>query len=140
MTFCPTGWFGRCLLRTGAPREPYPPVEPDLVVDEAPVALTQYGIDGHVQASPGHTPGSLSVLLSDGSALVGDMLAGGILLGGIVRAGRAKPPPFEEDASMAAREIRRLAATGVQTFYLGHGGPVTVKEATRHADCVAPRG
>lgn len=57
MTFCPTGWFGRCLLRTGAPREPYPPVEPDLVVDEAPVALTQYGFAVHVQASPGHTPG-----------------------------------------------------------------------------------
>jgi len=133
MRFCPTGWFGRVFLRAGAPTQPYPRFEADIVLDDDPLDLAPFGVDGRLEPTPGHTPGSLSVLMPDGAALVGDMLAGGLLLGGIAWHGRAKQPPFEEEPHVVAHEIHRLVEAGAKTFYLGHGGPVSAAEARRHA-------
>jgi glyoxylase-like metal-dependent hydrolase (beta-lactamase superfamily II) len=58
----------------------YPELEPDVAVRE-PATLAPWGIDGKVVAMPGHTPGSVVVLLANHAAFVGDALAGGSLGG-----------------------------------------------------------
>jgi glyoxylase-like metal-dependent hydrolase (beta-lactamase superfamily II) len=46
-------------------------VDADLVVRE-PLDLAPWGVAGRVVPMPGHTPGSLVVVLDDGRAFVGD--------------------------------------------------------------------
>ncbi|WP_426445932.1 MBL fold metallo-hydrolase [Paenibacillus sp. S-38] len=133
MTFCPTGWFGRLFIKTPLMREPYIGFEPDLLLTErGEIPLGPYGIPGTVKHTPGHTSGSISIELPSREALVGDLVASGILLGGIMRKHHAIRPPFEEDPHLVARELTRLLDSGVDKFYMGHGGPLHAREVSRH--------
>lgn len=134
MTMCPTGWFGRILLKSRAPLADYPRFAADRVLrGRDPLDLREFGVAGRIQPTPGHTPGTLSVLLDNGKALAGDMIASGILLGGMIRTHVAKSPPFEEDPHQVARELEEMVSRGAQHFYIGHGGPLLAAEVTRHA-------
>jgi hydroxyacylglutathione hydrolase len=55
---------------------PFPPFEPDIYLAGV-WDLSEYGINGKVVPLPGHTEGSLAVLLDSGEAFVGDLLRGG---------------------------------------------------------------
>ena len=134
MTFCPTGWFGRLFLKTSLMFEPYKKFAPDILLsnDDA-LDLGDYGIHGAVRHTPGHTAGSISVELFTKDALVGDLIASGILLGGIMRISHAKRPPFEDDPRIAGLALQSLLDSGMERFYMGHGGPLTAREVQRHA-------
>ncbi len=54
----------------------FPGVRADLALD-APLDLRPYGVAGRVEPLPGHTPGSVVVLLDSGDAVVGDLVRGG---------------------------------------------------------------
>jgi glyoxylase-like metal-dependent hydrolase (beta-lactamase superfamily II) len=134
MTFCPTGPVGRLFLRTPAPHQPYEGFVPDLMMrhgDE--ISLREFGVDGIVRHSAGHTPGSVSIELASREVLVGDLIASGILIGGIAFTGRAIRPPFEDDAERVSRELEGMVHRGATRFYLGHGGPLDAAEVMRHA-------
>lgn len=134
MAHCPTGAVGSLFLMTPIPREPYSGFEPDIMLaDGEELDLGQYGISGTLVHTPGHTSGSISVVLSDREALVGDLVASGMLLGSLVPRNRAIRPPFEDDPRAVARELMRLLARGVERFHLGHGGPLRAGEVRRHA-------
>jgi glyoxylase-like metal-dependent hydrolase (beta-lactamase superfamily II) len=134
MTFCTTDWFSRLFLRTNMIRRPYTAFIPDILLSQDEVKdLAPYGIAGRVRSTPGHTKGSLSLELDSGEAFVGDLVASGVLLGGIARMDHAKRPPFEDDPQRVGMELRRLVEAGIETFYLGHGGPLPAKEVSRHA-------
>lgn len=135
MTFCPTGWAGRMFLRTPAPHQSYTPFEPDVLLSNCQAFdLSQYGVTGSVKHTPGHTRGSISIEVGSKDALVGDLVASGILIGGVIRTKHAIRPPFEDDPRAVAKELLRLADDGVEKFYLGHGGALTVREVRRHAE------
>jgi len=110
---------------------PYTPFEADLLLDKE-LSLAEYGIDGSIESLPGHTPGSLVILLDDGDALVGDLMAGGYL-GGAISPDSPGGHYYHDDACAIRGTIERLLARGVQRFYLGHGGPV---EAARVREAV----
>ncbi|WP_437280889.1 MBL fold metallo-hydrolase [Sorangium sp. So ce375] len=139
MTLCPTGWFGRLFVRTPLPHERYTPVAPDIVLSgDETLDLAPYGVAGRVRPTPGHTQGSLSVVLEESrEALVGDLVASGLMLGGLARLGHAIRPPFELDPRAVGVELGRLADEGIQTFHLGHGGPLGADEVRRHARVLA---
>lgn len=103
----------------------YPEFEPDITVTErAPVDLSPWGIDGKAIAMPGHTAGSVVVVMSDHSAFVGDMIAGGSL-GGQLWASSPGEHYYHADIAQNRRNIQALLAMGISKFYLGHGGPVS---------------
>lgn len=134
MTYCPTGWAGRLFLRTPVPHEPYIGFEPDILLSHSEsLDLAPYGIPGTIKSMRGHTAGSISVDLSTGDALVGDLVASGILIGGIARRARPIRPPFEDDPRAVAVALENLLATGVERFHLGHGGPLKADAVRRHA-------
>ncbi len=134
MTFCPTGWFGRLFLKTPLMFEPYTGFEPDILLSgDETLDLRRYGIPGTVKQTSGHTAGSLSVELSTKEALVGDLIASGILLGGLVRTNHAIRPPFEDDPHAVGLALQRLLDSGMERFYMGHGGPLQAAEVGRHA-------
>lgn len=134
MTFCPTGWAGRIFLKLPLISEPYTGFEPDILLTDSDVLdLSRYGIPGTVKHTPGHTAGSISLELTTHQALVGDLLAAGILIGGLLRTGHAIRPPFEEHPHTVGQELQRLLDSGIEKFYLGHGGPLMAREVRRHA-------
>jgi glyoxylase-like metal-dependent hydrolase (beta-lactamase superfamily II) len=99
------------------------PTHPDLVLD-GPRSLRDFGVDGRVIETPGHTPGSISLLLADGDAVVGDLLMGGFL-GGLVRRGVPNVAYFQEDDRDAQRSLRTVLASGARRLWVGHGGPLS---------------
>lgn len=134
MTYCETGWVSRLFYRTGVIVQPYEPFTPDILLkDGQTLDLAPYGMAGRARPTPGHTAGSLSLELDSGDALVGDLLASGVLLGGLMRTGHARRPPFEDDPATVSLQLQQLVAGGMQTFHLGHGGPLPAKEVMRHA-------
>ncbi len=72
-----------------------------------------------VLATPGHTPGSVSVI-DNGTGL---LIAGDALT---VEGGRASEPPaeFTADSDGARDSIRALAALSFNTLLVGHGDPI----------------
>jgi hydroxyacylglutathione hydrolase len=138
MTFCPTGRVGMLFLKTPFPHQPYEGFVPDIMMNNAEsVNLAEFGVDGFVRHTAGHTPGSIAVELSSRDALVGDLIASGILIGGIARIGRAIRPPFEDDPQMVSRQLQRMVQGGASRFYMGHGGPLQAAEIMRHAAYLA---
>lgn len=117
----PTGTTG-ALLKPFLPKV-FPEIAPDIVVRE-PVDLRPWGVDGQVMQLPGHTPGSLVVVLSNHAAFVGDVMLGG-WLGGALFASRPGEHYYQADPAQNRRNIASLLAMGVDRFYLGHGGPVS---------------
>jgi glyoxylase-like metal-dependent hydrolase (beta-lactamase superfamily II) len=134
MTYCPTGPVGKLFFKTPIPHEPYEGFEADILMKNGDVmTLEDFGVDGIVRHTAGHTPGSIAVELASQDMLVGDLVASGILIGGIAFTGRAIRPPFEDDPQTVARELTRMLESGAKRFYMGHGGPLEAIEVTRHA-------
>lgn len=134
MSFCPTGWFGRLFIKTRLMYEPYVGFRPDiLLANDDALDLSRFGFAGVVKHTPGHTAGSISVELASKDALVGDLIASGVLLGGIVRTSHAKRPPFEDNPHAVGNALQRLVDSGMERFYMGHGGPLMSSEVARHA-------
>jgi glyoxylase-like metal-dependent hydrolase (beta-lactamase superfamily II) len=72
---------------------------------------------------PGHTAGSIVVVMADHSAFVGDMMMGGSF-GGAFSPSQPGEHYYQADGAKNRRNIQTLLAMGVEKFYLGHGGPV----------------
>jgi hydroxyacylglutathione hydrolase len=58
------------LLRSNATE--FDEVEPEILVDEE-MDLLEFGVNGRIVHTPGHTSGSISLLLDSGEAFVGDL-------------------------------------------------------------------
>lgn len=101
----------------------YRPVIPSVLVD-GPIELHSFGVSGKIVPMPGHTPGSLVVVLNDGTAFVGDMILGGFL-GGLLFPSKPQEHYYHSDRERNRSNIGKVLQMGVQTFHLGHGGPVT---------------
>jgi glyoxylase-like metal-dependent hydrolase (beta-lactamase superfamily II) len=117
----PTGTTG-ALLKPFLPKV-FPEISPDIVVRD-PVDLRPWGIEGQVLPLPGHTPGSIVVVLANHAAFVGDVMLGG-WLGGALFASRPGEHYYQADPAQNRRNITSLLAMGIDRFYLGHGGPVS---------------
>jgi hydroxyacylglutathione hydrolase len=101
------------------------PVEPDIIVD-GEMDLKGFGINGSIIPTPGHTDGSISILLESGEALVGDLVVGGMI-------NHKKPSHslFAEDKEQAINSVMLLLERGAKVFYGSHGGPFTAEEVRK---------
>lgn len=99
--------FARRLMRfTG--------VEPDLLVDDV-FDLGNFGFPGQVIHTPGHTHGSMVVLMEGGELIGGDSVFG--------LENKQHFPPFAEDLSALVGSWEKLKQLPVKTFYPAHGRP-----------------
>lgn len=102
------GLAGRALYRA---------VRPTLLVEDDR-DLAPYGVAGRIIHTPGHTAGSLSVVLGSGEAFVGDACFNIPIL-----RRRSVLPPFADDVPALLRSWERLLGTGARTFHPAHGRP-----------------
>ncbi len=88
------------------------------------MSLDEFGVNATVLATPGHTPGSVSVLLPSGDAIIGDLLMGGIM-GGAFLATRPNFHYFADNIEQAMESVDRVLSQASAKLYVGHGGPLS---------------
>jgi len=103
-----------------------PTTKVDLVIGDEGLPLTDYGVPGRVIYTPGHTLGSLSVLLDSGEAFVGDLAMNKLPL-------RFGPglPIFAEDIQKVKESWKYLLEKGARRVYPGHGKPFSAEVLRR---------
>ncbi|MDA2807728.1 MBL fold metallo-hydrolase [Nocardiopsis suaedae] len=112
--------FGHVLRRTMRPT--FPAFTPDIVLDGR-TDLAHHGAPVTALHTPGHTPGSLSLLHhGEGDALVGDLLAGSML-----RGDRPDAPFFAQSLTEIESSVRTVLAEGPRRLLFGHGHPASAR-------------
>jgi glyoxylase-like metal-dependent hydrolase (beta-lactamase superfamily II) len=99
--------------------------------------LETYGIPGTIHHLPGHTAGSVGLVLDSGEAIVGDVVMGGFL-GGTLLPKRPNYHYFAENISQVRQSIAYLLTLPVHTLFVGHGGPLSVEAVRRKWRALAP--
>ena len=131
-TLRPTKWHWKFLRRRIIDLK-LPPVELDIVMGgSASYDLQPWGLAGRIIPTPGHTPGSLSVVLDNGEAIIMDMMSTGVFMGGIFWHRRVKHPAFHHDLDQLRQSFDRLLAENIHRFYLGHGKPANRQQVERY--------
>lgn len=104
------------LLRLAGGARPWPREVLDRVLWLDPVGTDDWydlgplcGFDARARLMPGHSPGSVSLLLPDGAMLTGDLVVGTL---------------FAENRAQAAASLRAIAAQRPPIAYPGHGAPL----------------
>jgi glyoxylase-like metal-dependent hydrolase (beta-lactamase superfamily II) len=115
-----TMWFPKLMsvigraLNKGVGR--YAPVVPDIAISRR-FDLQAYGIEGYILPTPGHTAGSLTVVIEKDHAIVGDTLFN-IFKHSVF-------PPYANDQEELLKSWKKLLDIGCECFYPGHGKPFT---------------
>jgi len=116
------GW--RCFRSMVSDLRTYSFTPDHIMKGDETVDLQPWGIEGKVIHTPGHTPGSVSVVLENGEVIVTDMVASGIGLGGVMFNSRVKHPAFHDDLIQLESSFEKIFAEPGDIYYLGHGGPL----------------
>jgi len=95
-------------------------VTADVVMDEE-FDLDEYGISGKVIHTPGHSQSSISIVLDNGEALVGDLIREekpGVLGLGM----------FYEDGETALESVKKIEAYKPRIIYLSHSTTIDIND------------
>lgn len=119
----PWGHIVRNLLKPLKPIFDFSSSNVDVVIKDDGLSLEGYGIPGKIIHTPGHTLGSVSVLLDTGEAFVGCMTHNNPPF-------RLRPglPIFAEDLSKLKHSWKLLLKEGAKTIYPAHGKSFPVEE------------
>ncbi len=120
------GRFMTRMIGSFSSRIKIPVADADITLG-AEFPLAQFGIKGTVIHTPGHTLGSVSILLDTGEAFVGDLAMNMFPL--TVRPGL---PIFAEDLRKVKESWKMLLDRGAKTVYPAHGKPFGVGRHLRH--------
>ena len=117
---CPTGFVARQRLAKDQAAS-YPGFAATTFIDTDTPLGPIAGLDGRVAPLPGHTPGSLVVIVP-GAVFTGDLLRGAIVGGG------AELHFYMCDVEKNRRDVRGLVEglpPGPAAFFVGHFGPLS---------------
>jgi glyoxylase-like metal-dependent hydrolase (beta-lactamase superfamily II) len=92
----------------------YAPVRPDITVAER-FELAPFGFNAYILHTPGHTKGSLSIIVDDEIAFTGDNMVGLFEC--------SLFPPFGDNVPGIIRSWKTLLETGCNLFIPVHGTP-----------------
>ena len=85
--------------------------------------LDEFGVAGAILHTPGHTAGSISLMLDSGDAIIGDVIMGGYA-GGAIRPSQPNFHYFADDLPGAMASLDRILAATSARLFVGHGGPL----------------
>lgn len=100
--------------------EDFDPFKPDVLLSEG-TSLKDYGLEGTIIHLPGHTPGSIGLLLPNGSLLAGDTFANN---------GKPSAAPNAMNFNSLFSSIASIRNQEIKTVYPGHGRPFDFKDFT----------
>jgi glyoxylase-like metal-dependent hydrolase (beta-lactamase superfamily II) len=102
-----------------------PSFEPDILI-EGEMDLKKFGVDGKIIHTPGHTPGSASVILPGGEVIIGDLIMRGML-----RWWQPNYPLFADNMAQLDESIQLILRSKPTKIFSGHGGPFNPKAVQR---------
>lgn len=105
----------------------FTPANVDISVGDDGLSLEEYGIPGKVVYTPGHTYGSISVILDSGEAFVGCLAHNRLPF-----VLRPKLPIYAMDLELLKESWIRVINMGAKTIYPGHGKPFPVEKITKY--------
>jgi glyoxylase-like metal-dependent hydrolase (beta-lactamase superfamily II) len=111
-----TGFIVNILVSTLRLKLNFEPCEPDLITDER-FDLRQFGINGYILHTPGHSAGSQSIIIDDEIALTGDSMFGVFP--------RSVFPPFADNEIDLILSWGKLLDTNCSLFLPSHGNSRT---------------
>ncbi|MBN1819349.1 MAG: MBL fold metallo-hydrolase [Prolixibacteraceae bacterium] len=114
-------WLGRNLFPFIGK---YPSVKPDIIVENE-LDLADWGIDGKILHTPGHTKGSQSVLIGN-SLLAGDAFFNRGLKGVF--------PPFADEPELLIKTWEKIFKLNINKIYPGHGAAFKIDRAIETYD------
>lgn len=91
--------------------------------------LRNIGIDGKVLCTPGHTQDSVSIVLDDGNAFVGDLASNAFRV-----AGTKHRPYFIDSLDDLLDSWRKILDEGSETIYPVHGKPFPAERLKYYLD------
>jgi glyoxylase-like metal-dependent hydrolase (beta-lactamase superfamily II) len=97
------------------------PASADFTIGDDGLSLGDFGISGEVIHTPGHTSGSVSVLLNNGDVFVGDLAMSARFM-------RPTPgsPIFAEDLEKVYSSWKKLVDAGAKRIFPAHGKPFEI--------------
>lgn len=98
--------------------------KPDVALEEGQT-LGQFGLEGYVLHTPGHTAGSATLALEDGITIIGDALINMIKVGF---------PMYWEAPEQARDSAVKIQASKPRMLYSGHGRPFSGAELDRYLE------
>ena len=112
--------FGRLIAKFGwvVPLETF---EPDILLADGQ-SLLEYGLDGQVIHTPGHTCGSVSFQFADGTVFVGDAILNLI---------RVSFPLVWEDGTAAGESACKILSLNPRRLFSGHGRSFNLEQLDR---------
>lgn len=106
------------LMRITALFVKFPASSVDIALEDAEFPLHPFGVKGKVIYTPGHSSGSMSLLLDTGEAFIGDLAMGGFP----TRIGPGMPI-FGDDRNTIKASWKLLLNSGAKWIYPAHGNP-----------------
>lgn len=100
----------------------FPGDKPDIVLNEFDYPLHNFGINGSIVYTPGHTKGSVSIILETGDAFVGCLAHNNLPF-------RLKPglPIFADDIEEVKKNWKTVIERGAKKIYPAHGDPFPIE-------------
>ncbi|OLZ72325.1 MBL fold metallo-hydrolase [Streptomyces amritsarensis] len=127
--YLPTGRMGRVMARNKNLHLRVEPFEPGVLITRE-TDLDDFGVAARIMPTPGHTPGSVSVLTGQGDLVAGDLIANSFF--GLIP-GRPANPPFHDDPLLNLASLRRMLALNPTRLHVGHGTPLEPDRVRRWA-------
>ncbi|UCH42139.1 MAG: MBL fold metallo-hydrolase, partial [Dehalococcoidales bacterium] len=112
------GKFSGLIMKMYVSTVEFPGTPVDIVLEDKEFNLEPFGIHGRILYTPGHSLGSMSLLLDTGEAFVGDSVMNVFPLWPGV-----SMPVFAEDTGMLKESLQLLLGSGAKWIYPAHGRP-----------------
>ncbi|MEN8202894.1 MAG: MBL fold metallo-hydrolase [Bacteroidota bacterium] len=124
----PWGKFSRALLKPMLKKKvAFPPAKVNISVGDQGLSLKEYGIPGKIVYTPGHTYGSISIILESGEAFIGCMAHNRFPF--VFRPGL---PIYAKDIELIKKSWKVVIDEGAQTIYPGHGKPFPLEKILQY--------
>ena len=95
----------------------FPAAKVDVILGDEGMSLAEYGIQGKILHTPGHTSGSISVVLESGDAFVGCLAMNALPL-----STHPSLPIFGDDVQTLKESWKLVLEQGAKKIHPGHGG------------------
>lgn len=93
-------------------KDQFEPVEADIIIDDG-FDLSDYGVNGRIIHTPGHTEGSISIIIENKFCITGDTLFNMFL--------NSVYPPFANDEEELLESWKKIRKQNCKKYYPGHG-------------------
>ena len=105
----------------------FPPAKVDIPLGDEGLSLSDYGIQGKVIYTPGHTEGSISLVLDSGEAFIGCMAHNRFPF-----VLRPRLPIYAQDVEGIKKSWKLVIDQGAHTIYPGHGKAFPIEKIRKY--------